>query len=102
VSYLTLLDKYSISGIIFINLLAAWHGLIGKFHSIWYQDIDFWMLIVFINIFLFKHIYFLVIYYKVTAHSRILVDQEKNFIQNYMKESKITSFKQIDEKDIYN
>ena len=82
--------------------MAAWHGLIGKFNKIWPEQADFWMLIFFFVLFAIKHVYFFAIYVKVTKHTRILLKQEKQFIQNYMKELKITSFKQIEERDIYN
>ena len=101
VAYLTLIDKYSITGIVYINFLASWHSLIGTFHKYWIETIDFWIFISFLILFFIIHLYFVFIYFKVTKYKRLLNIKEKNFIKQYLKLHKLNSLQDISEKDIY-
>ena len=58
VSYLTLLDEYSISGIAYITLLAAWYAFIGVYYEILNNSIDLWILAGFAFRFFLGHIRF--------------------------------------------
>lgn len=91
VSYLTLLDKYSIFCIIYINMLAAWHSLIGS--EYWralirynhlHDAIDFYMLIFLVLLFLFFHLFTIAWYFQITKKHRFLIAKEKEFIESYL------------------
>lgn len=89
VAYLTLLDKYSILCIFFINVLAAWHGIIGTFHPNWtdFDRIDFGVMIAFMCIFVLIHVFGVVWYFIITRHYRFLKRQETNFVKDYLKKN---------------
>ena len=101
VAYLTFLDKYSIVCILFINVLGAWHSIIGSFHSYWPQDLDFWMMITFVIIFILIHIFCIVWYMIITRRMRFFQKEEKLFVRDYLKKNNLLTLFDIeeDEKD---
>lgn len=101
VPYLTVLDKYSISGILFINLLAAWHALVGKYNKQWDPQVDKYVMFGFLALFLIEHLFFLIVYFIITRKKRFLQHEEYKFIRKFLKENRLTSLKQIEEEDIY-
>ena len=83
VSYLTLLDKYSIFGIVYITLLASWHALIGVYSKQWEDSVDHWMLVAFSVLFVLGHIGFYLKYFSITKLKRKLKGIEKTFTNRY-------------------
>ena len=100
VSYLTLLDKYSISCIVYINILAAWHSLIGSHLFNWNDRTDFHMFITLILLFLIFHLFIIVWYFKITKKIRFLKSKEKVFIEEYLaKTNRKTLYDDEDDED---
>lgn len=87
VSYLTLLDKYSIVCILYINVLAAYHGIMGSFFESFPVNIDFWMLIGFVAAFAIIQIVFYFWYLVVSVKSRKLQKEEKKFIASCLEKN---------------
>lgn len=80
VSYLTLLDKYSICGILYINLLAAWHSLVGTYSKQWDPLVDQWLLVSFASLFAVGHICFFLAYLSITKRKRELLYIERDIL----------------------
>ena len=80
VSYLTLLDKYSICGIVYITLLASWHSLIGVYSKQWDDLTDQWMLIAFASLFILGHLAFYTKYLIITKPQRELTVIERDIL----------------------
>lgn len=68
IAYLTTLDVYSIFGIVFLSMLACWHGIIGFYYSLFgdktiQQWCDTGILIFFALVFILSHIVFIILHY---------------------------------------
>ena len=94
VSYLTLLDLYSIVSIVFINAMAAFHAINSVAKSSYKNyalpsTVDFWAFILFassfIGIQLISFIWFLV----VSKKTRKLDSQEKEFLKELEKRKRV-------------
>lgn len=83
VSYLTLLDKYSIVCILYINVLAAYHSVAGSFHTKLPSSLDFWSVICAAAGFGVIHVGAYIWYVVVTKKSRKLRSEQKRFIKEY-------------------
>ncbi len=108
VSYLTFLDKYSIVCIFFLCVTAAWHSIIGSLslsrdnkiiNSEWTNNIDFWVMIAFICIFVCMHLFWIKWYTRVTRWVYFLQAEEKRFIKEYLKRTNRTTLYEEDEED---
>lgn len=97
VSYLTLLDRYSIAGILYINLLAAWHSIIGSYYKQWDDSLDFWMFIGFVVLLAIVHVYFVVNYFIITKEKRNLLRLEKDFVLSYLRKNNLESLRDLEE-----
>ena len=87
VSYLTFLDTYSIICIVFINVLAGYHAVISRFHSVLPQDFDEWMLVVFVAGFILLQVFSYSWYLLISKKKRILKRDEKKCISYFLEKS---------------
>lgn len=87
VSYLTLLDKYSIACILYINVIAAYHSIIGSFHSKLPLETDLWVFVAFASAFLIIHLVAYIWFIFITKKSRKLKIKQKNFVRESLRKS---------------
>ena len=78
-SYMTLLDKYSIACIFFLCSLCVWHALIGYFK--FDTSFDFWSLVIFSLIFSLIHLVLTIKFVQTFAKSKSLVAKEENTLK---------------------
>ncbi len=80
-SYLTSLDKYSITCIFYLCLMCAWHSIIGHFFE---KDMavkaDFWALIGFTILLFVIHVIFCVWFYFAYGNYWAINKKEKKFL----------------------
>ena len=80
ISYLTILDKYVLSGLLFLALLAFWHACIGSdmFTKDSKRKIDQTMLFIVTSFFIFFHIIFILIFFFKYSLIQKLEEKHKN------------------------
>lgn len=84
VSYLTLLDKYSICSILYITISAIYHSFIATFYVYLPEVADKCMLIVFMMVFVSFHLGCVVIFYSVTTKQRLIQIEERLFVIEHL------------------
>lgn len=83
ISYMTSLDKYSISCIFYLCLNCGWHSLVGFFwHKDFAMQIDFFMFFIFIFIFFLIHLKLLIWFYKSIKSIQHLKMLNKQYLEN--------------------
>lgn len=81
ISYLTLLDQYQISSIAFICLIATWHAVQASFFN--EHMLDSTMMIFFLLLFIFIHIFFCIWIYCINKRKRELLKEERAYFSKY-------------------
>ncbi len=81
VSYLTLLDKYTLISLVFISLNSIWHSIIGyliRTTSI-SKSIDNYVFGIFTIFFLFYHFVMTISLYQALHHRQVMLENDRKY-----------------------
>jgi hypothetical protein len=81
VSYLTLLDKYTLVSLVFISLNSIWHSIIGFLirHMGISKMIDYYVLSLFTAFFLIYHFLMIVFFYQALRRRQVMLESDRTY-----------------------
>ena len=81
VSYLTLLDKYTLLSLVFISLNSIWHSIIGFLirHMETTKSTDFYIFVIFTIFFILYHIYTAYSLYEALHYRQQMLETDRQY-----------------------
>jgi hypothetical protein len=81
VSYLTLLDKYTLISLVFISLNSIWHSIIGFLirHMGISKTIDYYVLSLFTIFFLVYHILMIIFFFRALRNRQVMLESDRKY-----------------------
>src|SRR5277367_4992053 len=81
VSYLTLLDKYTLISLVFISLNSIWHSIIGFLirHTNISKMIDYYVLSLFTIFFVVYHFLIILFFFQALRNRQIMLESDRKY-----------------------
>jgi hypothetical protein len=81
VSYLTLLDKYTLISLVFISLNSIWHSIIGFLirHTAISKTIDYYVLSLFTAFFLIYHFLMALFLFQALRSRQVMLESDRQY-----------------------